>query len=63
MATSGTLVRNAVLVELGSEVMHLLDAGLDHLKLDVFFQADGQGVHVATIHATVGEEALKGDAE
>ncbi len=63
MAAGGTLVRDAVLVQLVGQVLHLLDAGLHHVELAVLLQAHGQGVHVAAVHAAVGEEALEGDAE
>ena len=63
VTTGGTLVRNAVLVEFGGQVMDLLDAGLNHLELKVLFQTHGQAVHIAAIHTAVGEEALEGDAE
>ena len=63
VATGRTLIRNAVLIELGSQVMHLLDTGFNHLKLNVFLQTDSQSVHVTAVHTTVGEEAFKRNAE
>ena len=63
VTTGGTLVRNAVLVEFGGQVMDLLDAGFNHLELKVLFQTHGQAVHIAAIHTAIGEEALEGDAE
>ena len=63
VSTCRTLVRNAVLVELGSQVLHLPDTGVQHIKLRVLHQSDSQRCHVTTVHATVGQEALKRNTE
>ena len=63
VATGGTLVGDAVLVEFLGQVVDLFDAGLNHLELKVFFQTDSQSVHIAAVHTAVGQEALEGDAE
>ena len=63
VTTGGTLVGDAVFVEFGGEVLDLLDAGFDHVELNVLFQTNGEGVHIAAIHTAIGEEAFEGDAE
>ena len=63
MAAHGTLIRNAILVELLGQILNLVDAGLKHVKLGVLVQTDCQSVQVTAVHTTVGDEALEGDAE
>ncbi len=59
----GTLIGDAVLVELGCEVFNLLDAGLEHIELGVLVKTYGEGGHVAAVHAAVGEEAFERNHE
>ena len=63
VAAHGALIRNAILIELLGQVLYLVDAGLEHIKLGVLVQTDSQSVQVAAVHTTVGDEALEGDAE
>ena len=63
VAADGTLIRNAVFVELGGEIFHLLDAGLEHVELGVLVEADSESGHVAAVHTAIGKEALEGDEE
>ena len=63
MAAHGTLVGNAVFVELRGEVLHLSDARFEHRELGVFVEAHRQRVQVASVHAAVSNKTLEGNAE
>ena len=63
MSAGRALVRDTVLIELGREVLHLTDAGVEHVELGVLHQSDRERRHVTTVHTAVGQEALERDAE
>ncbi len=63
VTTGGALVGDAVLVELGAQILYLLDARFEIVELGTLVQTYCQSVHVATRHAAVGNEALVHNAE
>ena len=63
VAAGGALVGDAVLVKACCQVLDLLDAGVEVVELGVLVQAYGQCLHVAAVHAAVGEVALADDGE
>ena len=63
MTAGGTLVGDAVLVQFLSQVLHLADTGVEHVELGVLLEADSQCCHISSVHTTIGNEALEGDAE
>ena len=63
MTAHWTLIRNAVLVELASEVLHLVDTSLEHIKLGILVKTYSKSVKVATVKTTIGQETFKGYAE
>ena len=63
VSTSRALVRNAIFIKFVGKVLNLFDTGFNHFKLDVFFQANSESVHIAAVHAAISEEAFEWDAE
>ena len=63
VAAGRALIGNAVLVELLGEIVHLVDARLEHWKLGVLVESYGERVQVAAVESAIGEESLEGYAE
>lgn len=61
MTTDGSLIGDAILVEQPCQEFNLVDAGVKHVILGVFIKTDSESLHVTTVHAAIGEVALKGD--
>ncbi len=62
MAANGTLIRDAVLVELLGKIFNLLDAGLKHIELGILVKTYGKSCHIAAVHTAVSKEAFERNA-
>ena len=63
MTTHGALVGDAILVKFLGQILHLVDAGLQHVKLRILVKTNGYGIEVATVETTIGQVALIRNAE
>ena len=55
MSASRTLVGDTVFIQFAGQILHLPDAGFQIVEFGIFVQADGQCVHVASVHASISQ--------
>ena len=58
VASGRSLVWNSVFIQFLCQVFHLLDTCFEIVEFGVFIQADGKGVHIPSVHSSIGEIAF-----
>ena len=63
MPACWTLVWYPIFIELGSQMCHLMDAGVEHVELGVLVKTLGNGIQVSAVQAAIGDIPFKRNAE
>ena len=63
MSAGRALIRDAELVETFGQVFNLVNAGVQVVEFRVFVKTNRKRLHVAAVHAAIGQIALEGDGE
>ena len=58
VSSGRALVRDSVFIQFLCQVFHLFDTCFEVVEFGVFVQSDGEGVHIPSIHASVGKIAF-----